>query len=376
VTVLRDIAGRLAAPFLRIGRAISTHWKLTLVLVPIAVLALALAGYGWWWRFLADHVRESATQLQTAQTSLGRNLDWNSFEVTGFPYLVDVSLSKARLVAPDLGTAWDGEKVNVRIRPFSLNRIAVSLEGNQHVFYVGDGRWIEADAQADKALLRGTSKGGVQQVSADIERLTGKGKLDAADFNFILENASLSASLTAADDKSPLPRLDVIAHVSNLGLQGNIDFALGPAIETFDLDAGINVPPTLPINSIDALWAAWRKTQTPIEIRQFSFEWGGVSVAASGTLTVDASQRPEGHLTLTLGNHSRILELLEKGGWITKETHAAAKPVLDVLAFVSGDPKRRITVPLRFEHGDVYLGPARIMTMQAVLPQASPDFVP
>lgn len=376
MSVLRNISDRIASPFQRIGRAITSHWRLTLVLVPIAVLALALAGYGWWWRFLADKVRESAGQLQTAQTALGRNLEWNSFEITGFPYLVDVTLSKARLMAPDLGTAWDGEKVNVRIRPFSLNRVAVSLEGNQHVFYVADGRWIEADAQADKALFRAVNKDGVQQIAADIERLTGKGKLDASDFNFILENASLGASLSAADEASPLPRLDIFAHVSNLGLQGNIDFALGPAIEKFDIDAGINVPSQLPINSVDALWAAWRKTNTPIEIRQFSFEWGGVSVAASGTITIDAMQRPEGHLKLTLGNHSRILDLLESGGWITKETHATAKPVLDVLAFVSGDPRRRITVPLRFEKGDVYLGPARIMTMQAVKQPVNPEFVP
>jgi hypothetical protein len=376
VSVLRTILSRVALPFQRLGRGIAQHWRLTAVLVPIAVLALALAGYGWWWRYLADRVRENAGQMQAAQTALGRNLEWNSFEITGFPYLVDVTLSKARLMAPDLGTAWDGEKVNVRIRPFSLNRIAVSLEGNQHVFYVGDGRWIEADAEADKALLRAANKDGVQQISADIERLTGKGKLDASDFNFILESATLGAALTPADSASPLPRLDVVAHATNLGLQGNIDFALGPAIEKFDIDVGVQVPPKLPINNADALWAAWRATHTPIDIRQFAFEWGGVSVAASGSLTFDDMQRPEGRLKLTLGNHSRILELLESGGWITKETHAAAKPVLDVLAFVSGDPRRRITVPLRFESGEVYLGPARIMTMKPVQAPAIPEFVP
>jgi hypothetical protein len=50
--------------------------------------------------------------------------------------------------------------------------------------------------------------------------------------------------------------------------------------------------------------------------------------------------------------------------------------VLDVLAFVSGDPRRRITVPLRFESGEVYLGPARIMTMKPVQAPAIPEFVP
>ena len=51
-------------------------------------------------------------------------------------------------------------------------------------------------------------------------------------------------------------------------------------------------------------------------------------------------------------------------GWITPEVHKRAKPVLDVLAFVSGDPKRKVSVPLRFSGGEVYLGPARVLTME------------
>jgi hypothetical protein len=50
--------------------------------------------------------------------------------------------------------------------------------------------------------------------------------------------------------------------------------------------------------------------------------------------------------------------------------------VLDVLAFVSGDPKRKISVPLRFMNGEVLLGPARIMTMQAPVATSNPEFVP
>lgn len=376
MTYLRALLMRIATAGRLLLSGVRSQWRLSLVLIPIAVLALALAGYGWWWRFLADRVRESAVQLQASQIALGRNLEWNSFEISGFPYLVDTSITKARLMAPDLGVVWDGEKLNIRLRPFSLNKVAVSLEGVQHVFYVGDGRWIEADAEADKALLKVSGRDGVQKLSVDIERLTGKGRLDASDFNFILESASLAAVLAPADTHSPLPRVDLGAHVSNVGLQGNLDFPLGPTIEKFDIDVGFQLPAKLPISSSQALWSAWRKTDTPIDVREFAFEWGGISVAAVGTLKVDASERPEGRLKLTLGNHSRILELLENGGWITKETHAAAKPVLDVLSFVSGDPRRRITVPLKFENGDVYLGPARIMTIQPQASASIPDFVP
>lgn len=363
--VLQALLGRL-------GR----NWRAAMLLVPIAAIALAIAGYGWWWKFLADRMRENATTLQTQQHVLGRNLEWNSLEVSGFPYLVQGALSKVRLLAPDLGTVWDGERVTVDLKPLSLSRIAVSLEGQQHVFYVGEGRWIEVDGEADKALFKASSRDDAQIVSADIERLTGTGKVDASDFHFILDKAKFDFSLNAATEHDPLPRADIAAHITNLGLQGNLELALGPVIDTFDLDIGIKLPEKLPVATGQAILAAWRQTNSPIDVRQFGFEWGGVSVGAVGEIMFDAQNLPEGHLTLTLGNHSRILELLEAQGWITKETHAAAKPVLDVLSFVSGDPKRRITVPLKFEKGEVFLGPARVMKMEAAAPAPIPDFVP
>jgi hypothetical protein len=83
---------------------------------------------------------------------------------------------------------------------------------------------------------------------------------------------------------------------------------------------------------------------------------------------------PEGRLSLTLGNHPRILELMRDAGWIRPETETIARKVLDVLAFMSGDDKRRVTVPLKIDKGDVYLGPARVATLtpQPVIAQPGP----
>lgn len=345
------------------------------LLVPVVVLALLLAGYGLWWRLLADRVRETVVTLQAEQRTLGRNLDWDSLEISGFPYLVDATMTKAKLLAPDTGAAWDGERIVVSMKPLSLNTISFSLEGEQHFFYVGEGRWIEADARADKALVKASSRDTSQTISTRLERLTGKGKFDASDFNFIVEDASAVITLSAPNGQEALPRFDLSSQIKNVALQGNLELPLGSAIEMLALDVGVKLPAKLPVATSAAVVAAWRQTGTPIDIRRFELEWGGISIAAVGEIKFDARNLPEGRLRLTLGNHPRILELLEVNGWISRETRSAATPVLDVLAFVSGDPKRRVTVPLRFENGDVYLGPARVMTMQPPAPVPS-NFIP
>ena len=341
------------------------RWRSIVILIPVAALALGLAGYGVWWRLLADRVQESLSTIQNEQKALGRNLEWSALTVDGFPYMVDATLSKLRLLAPDIGAVWDGERVVVRLRPLSPGSIRISLEGPQHFFHVANGRWIEGDVEADKALFSGRSKDRMQSVTAEIERLTGKGKLDASDFSFILERGTAGLALNAAEGKASLPRLDISAQVTNLALQGQVVLPLGPSIEQFSLNLGLSLPATLPVATVDAIVQAWRATGTPIQIRSFSFDWGGVHLSATGEILLSQQGLPEGYLKLTIGNHSRMLQVLQEMGWISAETHARAKPILDVMAFVSGDPKRKISVPLRFAGGDVYLGPARLLTLQA-----------
>jgi len=339
------------------------RWRSVVILVPVAAIALGLAGYGVWWRMLADRVQETLSGIQGEQKALGRNLEWSALTVDGFPYMVDATLSKTRLLAPDIGTVWDGDRVVVRLRPLSPGSIKISLEGPQHFLHVANGRWIEGDVEADTAVISGRSKDTVQALSAEFERLTGKGRLDAADVSFILERGAAGIALNAAPGAKDLPRLDMSLQVTNLALQGQLTLPLGPAVDSVIVDIGLSLPRTLPVATADAVLAAWRATATPVEIRTFAFDWGGVYLSASGAIMFNAEGLPEGNLKLTIGNHSRMLQVLEEIGWISSETHARAKPILDVMAFVSGDPKRKISVPLRFAGQDVYLGPARVLTL-------------
>ena len=345
------------------------------VLIPIVLIALALASYGWWWRVVADGIRQNAATLQAQQTALGRELIWDAFNVEGFPYRVDTTVSSPRFTAPDRGTEWRGERVVVHVAPLAINRAVFSLEGLQHFFYGMEGQWIESEGRADKALLTlAAPSKGHQNFAVEIERLTGKATINSNDFNVIVDEASADLDL-----REPMPRVDVIVHLKNAAVQGKIDLPLGRTVSLFDVDAGLKFPTNLPQTSPAALFAAWRNAGTPVELRRFELDWGGVQVSASGTFLLDAQSLPEGRLLLKLGNHARILELLETYGWITKDTRALARPVLDLLSFASGDPQRRVTVPLRIEKGEVYLGPARIGTLRsptADTPLAPTDMIP
>jgi hypothetical protein len=339
------------------------HFSLVLVVLPIALVALVLAGYGWWWRIVADGVRQRVTAFQTEQAMLGRQVVWDSFAVSGFPYRVETAVTAPRYSAPDRGLEWTGERVVVNVQPLVLNRAVISLEGLQHFFYGNEGRWIQTDGRADTALVTVGKTSGAQSIGVEIARLTGKATIDSSDYNLIVEAGDAAMTVGDATAREPLPRVDVQLRLKNVAVQGKIDLPLGRNIGLFELDARLKLPADMAEPSAAALFAAWQKSGTPVDLRHLELDWGGVRVSVSGTFTLDAQSLPEGRFQLKLGNHPRILELLETYGWISKDTRAVARPVLDLLAFGSGDPERRVSVPLRIEKGAIYLGPARIGTL-------------
>lgn len=332
------------------------------IFLPVTLLALALAAYGWWWQIVAGSIRSAVAGFQDEQRALGREVKWDSFEVGGFPYRVKGTIDAAHLTAPDRALAYDGERIVVEVDPLSVNRITFSLEGQQRIFHARE-RFIEANARADRSLITIASERGAEHVGVELERLTGKGRFDDIDVNYIVGEAEGAITVTAASERDPLPRIELTTRLKNVALQGNLDLPLGSAIAWLDIDAAAKMPVNVPEASLPILFAEWRRTGTPIEIRRFELEWGGISIAASGEIKVDAQALPEGRLNLTLGNHPRILELMRMYGAITAETEALARKVLDVMAFLSGDKNRRVTVPLRFAEGAVFLGPARVATL-------------
>ena len=340
--------------------------RLTLiaVLAPVTLIALGFAGYGWWWRTVADQVREQITLVQAAQRALGRDLTWDKFTIGGFPTRVEANLSTLRFVAPDQGSTWDGDQVVVRVQPLSLGRVSVSFEGQQRYFTIRD-RLFETEAHAEKALFTLADAGSqTARLKVDIVGLAGHAKLDDTDVKFVVDSASGGVRLTApVEKKDGLPHVDAVARLENVALQGPVNLPLGRTIQLIEIDAGLEMPAKLTEVSFAGLLAAWRQTETPLELRQLTLDWGGVTIAAKGSLTLDAHAMPEGSVRLTLGNHPRIMELLEAYGWIDAEARAKATKVLDMLAFLSGDKQRRVTVPLRIAQGAVYVGPVKVASL-------------
>jgi len=342
-----------AEVWMRLRGGLAAVW----IFVPIVLIALFLAGYTWWWQQIADGVRSGAGQFQIDQHAQGREALWDDLDIRGFPYRVEAQFNAPRLTAPDRGFAWDGKSVVLRVQPLKPRHVELTFQGHQHLLYAKDGRLIEGGADATKALINivaGSS--GIEEAGLDIEGLSGQGDWDAKHIELVVQNATATARV--ADDEggaAATPPISLAAKLNNIALRGDLVLPLGPTITLVDLQARFKFPNALPEGSAASLLAAWRATGTPFEIQNFNLDWGGVTLAAHGELKLDALARPEGRVQLKIGNHRRLLEVLIAEGWINPDAQQGIAAALNTLAFMSGDPERRVDVAVRFADGNAFL---------------------
>jgi hypothetical protein len=327
------------------------------IFIPIALIAVLLAGYTWWWQQVADSVRVSAGAFQLDQHALGRETLWDSVDVSGFPYRVEAQFKRPRITAPDRGIAWDGKSVVLSIQPLKPHHIALNFVGQQHVLYVKDGRLIDANVDASKALVNIVAgSNGAESMRLDVEGLSGQGEVNDKHIELVVQNAGASLDVEESDPDATTAPIAVTASLKNIALRGDLSLPFGPTIALVDLKAHLRYPSLAPEDgSIPSPLAAWRATNTPIEIDSFNLDWGGVTLEARGDLKLDAQTRPEGRLHLKIGNHRRLVEVLIAEGWISAEAQPNIDGALNTLAFMSGDPERRIDVTVRFNGGSAYL---------------------
>jgi hypothetical protein len=245
------------------------------------------------------------------------------------------------------------------------------------VLYVKDGRLIEGGADASKALVNIVAgSNGTEQIGLELEGLSGQGEWNSKHIELVVQNASASADVEDSDPDATTAPIALSATLNNIALRGDIALPLGQTITLIDLQAHLRYPSLVPDGTSPSVVAAWRATNTPVEIESFKLDWGGVTVAAHGQIKLDAQTRPEGRLHLKIGNHRRLVEVLTADGWISPEAQPNITGALNTLAFMSGDPERRIDVTVSFTSGSAYLElfgvvPIRIGPVNPLFPPPS-----
>lgn len=321
----------------------------------VGVIAALAAAWSGGWFYVADQVRADI-QRRTDENTQARELTYQGMEITGFPFRVQVNMRAPRIAVRGgpLPFRWETDQVKAVGHPWQPRHILFDLTG-QHQFEVNVGRqWrnLILENGAAMASVETASNGRLKQLSLDINKLWLR-----------IEGASALRGQRLQFHARPAPGqsngMDLALRADALGvIEGALPASLTGMPRTarlVDLQATVT---GLPGRAFTAgQLGRWREGGGTLEITAFHVQWGDMDISVTGSLALDNAMRPIGALTARIKGHDELLDMFLATGMMKKNAVAPARAVLGLLAAAGGGV---LSVPVRLQDGQLFLGPAPV----------------
>jgi hypothetical protein len=320
----------------------------------LLVLLAAFGGYAVYWAVAARRIEDGL--VRWAQSARLRRVEasWQSIAVGGFPAWFRVELTNATLrdlahaPTPELRVA----ALTGDARPWDFDVWRLSAPQGLVADLAGAGGRPPLRLAADRAdgavMLAG---GGSLWLRLDKATAEAGGTMHAA-------GADLWITWPATPPRRhSQPSFAVAADLHRVEVPA-VARALGDRIDEFAF--GATVKGALPGGNLVEAIAAWRDAGGTVELDGLHLEWGGLGVAAAGTIALDRELQPIGAFSGAIEGYDRVLRALVETHRMRPDQAALAQLVLTALAKPGPDGRPEIATSLTIENGQVFLGPARL----------------
>lgn len=331
-------------------------------IVALFAAALVVAGLGYtaYWFHAAATLRKGVEAWAEAQRAQGWQVSWRDLEPAGYPLHLRLEMA-APALADAAGHSWRGDHLTAHTTPFDWHRLRLTTGGHHALAWPGGEAAVDvASARADIAL---DGKGGLDDATLLVSQLTvapaGVEPLTMAGLAVTWDpltvapadhtTATIRFSATAHDVVlPPLPGLPLDRAVGLAEITGRVLGALPDA------------PPA------EAL-ARWSADGGSVELDHVSLEWAPMALEAQGTLALDPSGQPLLSLATRMRGFAPLMDRLAASGAVPMDAAIAAKMVLMMMAKPDSKGRPSVPVPVSVQDGSLYLGPARVAQVPALI---------
>jgi hypothetical protein len=323
--------------------------------IPFIIFGLLVAVYGGYWLWMSNEIRKTADLWVAERESEGYSISLDRLSVGGFPFRFTVNAHNPEIVAPpgDGGWRMAMPQLSASALPYNLSHWIVAFASPAEIDLQGDEEESALLATAANARISlASSRTGTVRVGAElsefrlVERDTGAVLVEA------LEELVLSGQVEADD------RLRLLVDLRGLELgpdqlDDRTAGAFGRRMEHFRTDTTISQWSAL---AADANLARWSTSGGRAEIAMAQLRWGSARLGGEGAMGVDSLLRPEGRLSVTIGEPESLVAALVTGGIVAASDGEALRLALMMA------PRREegVSLPFRFQQGGIFLGPVRI----------------
>ncbi|WP_415183392.1 DUF2125 domain-containing protein [Phaeovulum sp.] len=313
----------------------------------IGLVVVLLALYGGYW------LVGSRAALRGAETALinARAEGWGDAEavhLAGFPSRFDLTFTAPMLRRADGAVEWRAGTMQILMLSYRPNEVIAWFPHEQVLRAAGQDYAVTVE---DMRASAGVS------ASPD---------LPLSHVTLVIKTPQI-----AAPDGSTLAAAEVRGAIRAAGEPGRYDLG----VEVIDLDLpgatlatlanGATIPQRIEWLHLDAALSYDRPLdrhtgETPprllaTDLRDFELHWGGMALAAQGTVEITATGQPEGRILLRATEWRRMLDMAVDAGLIAPKLAPTMQALGAQMAAASGGEV--LELPLVFANGRMSLGP-------------------
>jgi hypothetical protein len=317
----------------------------------IALILVAAIGWSGYWYYGTRRLEAALRDGIEALRANGVEVEVASISVSGFPNRFDTTIERPRLTWPS-GIGWSAPFLQLFALSYRPNQVIAAFAPTQEVTGPFGTAIVETERARASALFR-----------TDTAITLDHGNLVADDVRIAIgdrtvETVQVLAATRIPEGASP-ERQNIGLTLDDLDLPATLADRLGGTararIDGATLDATLTLSEPVTVAALETGRLAIER----IEIARLDVDWGKMGLGASGAIDVTADGSLDGKLDLAVTNWKRALEIAAAVGRLPETHRRMIEQGAAALTTLSGR-EDRLTVPLAFRAGQIWLGPVPI----------------
>ncbi|MBI2707666.1 MAG: DUF2125 domain-containing protein [Proteobacteria bacterium] len=325
----------------------------------VGFLSLLLLGSIGWFALFEYSTRWLKTEVERGIADLkqkGYDISYSSLTFQGHPLSIKAIVQRPHLKDPLGVFDWQGQELNISMKPWNWYRIEVALPHDQKIF-------IPQNTSIPLEILSLEGAHGMLT-------LTQQGRLDEA--SFIVDY------LRFLTKDTPQPIFLQALSLKAKNLSHPLDLYLSVASDIKGMEAFFNgTPSSQPfVFSLDATlagfqgktlprsYAEWRDGGGVLDVKLLKLMWPPITMTAEGTVTFDKDMYPLGSFSSRIIGYQEALTHLVETGCVKKKNASMVSFVLDMMSRVDGAGSKHLTVPITLQDRKVSVGAIPLWKME------------
>lgn len=311
------------------------------------VAALIMIAYYAVWRYAAGVMETSIADWVEDQRAAGLIVNHGAIRRDGFPFFLRVHIDAPDIESPG-AFSWTAERLSIDAAPYDLNRLIFSPSGAQRFTAEAIGDWAYSADSIRASIASDKKRGWVFSMNIDNARATGPNGAEGQLGTLIYDLAP------AADAPTTL----------TLNLIGAAYSYRGPrrAIAIDQLGASLSADQTDFFTGPDPA-TRWRNAGGALTVHGVNAVVDEATISVSGSVSLDAKNRPDGALSTTLTKPAGLAGVLAASGALSRQEADAMIAGLTLAAMAQGG---RIEAPIALHAGAATIAGVKLADLPAI----------